>query len=413
VSERFRLAREEEVELLSRLVAHSFPGPSRGPEWWEGRLRDPAWGGGAGTLFVAEVDGEPAAACQLHPLRSMVAGREHAVAGVGSVAVSPVHRRRGLGARLIHEGLRHARDRGDALSALYPFRASFYGRLGYGAAGMVQQYRLPPTSFPFDPDGPRMSLARNDDDRHAVVALYRRWIEGETGQLLRTDGVWDELLGGRDRAVVLHRGPAGEAEAYCVVQYRTDGSVGERYLDVEERAWTTLAGQRAVYGWLASLGDQWREVVYRAHPEEHFGLRVADARLPAGSAVPWGLWMPVATLLEGPMFRILNLPEAFRGRSASGGPIVVALEVRDAGIPENAGAWRLRLAPEGAEVERGGGPADLRLELDVSVLSSLLVSGVTAGAAAAAGRLGVDRPDLLPRLDEALRLPSPWMFDRF
>jgi predicted acetyltransferase len=413
VSERFRWARSEELEPLSRLVSHSFPGPSRGPEWWEERLREPAWGGGAETLFIAEVDGEPAAACQLHPLRSMVAGREQAVAGVGSVAVSPVHRRRGLAARLLHEGLRHARERGDSLSALYPFRASFYRRLGYGGAGTVHQYRLPPTAFPYDPDGPRMRMARDDDDRRAVMDLYRRWIAGETGQLLRPDAVWDEVLGGPDRAVVYHRGSSGEAEGYCVVKYHADGPAAERYLEVEERAWTTAAGQRSVYGWLASLGDQWREIVYRAHPEEHFGLRVADARLPAGSAPSWGLWLPAATLLEGPMFRILDLSEAFRARPGSGDSIVVALEVRDAELPENAGRWRLRLAPEGAEVERGEGAADVRLELDVSVLSSLLVSGVTAVAAAAAGRLSVDRPEFLPRLDQALRLPSPWMFDRF
>jgi predicted acetyltransferase len=413
VSERFRWAEEGEIGGLARLVSHSFPGTARGPGWWEERLRQPPYGGGADIVLVAEVDGDPAAALQLHPLRTRVAGREHRVAGVGSVAVSPLHRRRGLAARLVAEGLRRSRERGDSLSALYPFRISFYRRLGFGAAGTAEQYRLPPAAFPYDPAGPRVQRVVEDADRAELDALYGRWMRNQTGQVVRTPAVWEQVLGQPDRVAVLYRAPDGEPRAYCVAQYRADAPAPERHLEVEEQVWTSPEGQRAIYGWLATLGDQWREILYRAHPDEHLALRLADPRLPSGSAPGWGLWAPFATLLNGPMYRILDLPAAWGGRPAAGEGIVMALEVRDEQLPENAGAWRVRLGPDGSEAERGGGAADIRLTLDVSVLSSLFVSGCSPSAAVAAGLAGVDRPEILSRLDAALRLPSPWTFDRF
>jgi predicted acetyltransferase len=52
---------------------------------------------------------------------------------------------------MVREAFRHSLERGDLASALYPFRVTFYERLGYGLAGEVLQYQLPPESLPDDP----------------------------------------------------------------------------------------------------------------------------------------------------------------------------------------------------------------------------------------------------------------------
>ena len=413
MSERFRPARAEEVPELARLVAHSFPVSGRTQEWWENTLRtDPR--GGVEALWAGEGESGLVAGCQILPLRQWIAGAAFPVMGLAMVAISPTHRRRGLAGRMVAEAFRHCLDRGDVASALYPFRVTFYEKLGYGLAGEAHQYVLPPESLPDDPGRLRVSLVLTEEDRAAVRSVYDRWAPLQNGQMERVPGAWARLWQSQSHAVVLYRGESGEPEGYASVLYRTDLPVASRFVEVEERAWLTPGAQRALYAWLASLGDQHRLLAYRAHPDEGFGERVQEPRLPQGGAPNWGIWFPSATLMVGPMFRLLDLPRAFDRRTAPEGiSLTVKLEVTDEQLPENRGSWWLRVEGGAMRLERGSGAAEATLSLPVRVLSRLFIGAVTPRQAVAAGGATIDRAEALDVLDGAFRVQRPWTFERF
>jgi predicted acetyltransferase len=414
MSERFRPGLPGEVPAAARLVNQSFVG--RSVVEFEESLESGPWSG-AESLWVAEEDQRLVAVCQLHSLQQWVGGVALPVAGVGTVTVSPTHRRRGLAGRMLEAGLRHARERGDVATALYPFRAAYYAQLGYALAGEALQYRLPPEAFPDAPaERRRLQLVDNDDDERAMKAVYALGARVETGQLVRTERSWQRVWGGDDHGAVVYYGESGEPEAYAIVRYRTDLPAGERFAEVEERMWLSQAGQRAIYAWLGSLGDQWRELVYRAHPDERFDERVAEPRLPPRSAPGWGLWFPSATVLRGPMFRLLDVREALRRRSVRAGRsgITLKLEVEDRQIRKNQGPWRVRTEASGIEVEPyTSGAVDASLSLDVGTLSRIYLGDLSVRDAVWSGLATLDRDAVLGPLDRALRLPRPWMFDRF
>jgi predicted acetyltransferase len=411
----YRFARPAEIGAVGRMVAHSFPGPSRPPEWWEEQLGSPAYGGGADTLFLAVLAGRPVAACQIHPLQQWVAGVRLATAGIGTVAASPVHRKQRLGALMMAEALRAARERGDVASALYPFRTSFYQKLGYGAAGEAVQYQISPGMLRDSPERVRVELLEDDAGRAEALALYNRWAPTQNGQLERGERVWRQLCAVHDRALVGYRGQDGELHGYALATYRTDLPNRERLLEIDELVWTDDAARRALYGWVSSMDDQWPQLLIRGLPSHRLGDWIREPRLPRGTAPLWGLWAPAATLMAGTMFRILELQGAWtRRRPAAGASLTVGLEVRDAQIPENAGAWRLVFEDGQTGIERGDAPsADLTLRLDITTLSRLFVAALPASAALEAGLLECDAPAKLPALDAALALPQPWTFDRF
>lgn len=92
----------------------------------------------------------------------------------------------------------------------------------------------------------------------------------------------------------------------------------------------------------------------------------------------------------------------------------MALDVHDAQLEENAGAWRLSLAEGRVQVERGHGTRpDLTLGLGIQALSRVFVGALTPSEAVASRLATADRPDLLHRLDRVLRTARPWTFDRF
>jgi hypothetical protein len=55
----------------------------------------------------------------------------------------------------------------------------------------------------------------------------------------------------------------------------------------------------------------------------------------------------------------------------------------------------------------------MTLRLGISALSRIYIGVLPPSAAVAAGLAETDRPERLPALDAALRLPEPWTFDRF
>ncbi|MEU8296110.1 GNAT family N-acetyltransferase [Micromonospora sp. NPDC048909] len=82
------------------------------------------------TLIVEE-DGTTLAAASAIPMRQNLRGAVLPMAGVAGVASHPLARRQGHVRTLLHQLLDEMRDEGHPLTALYPFRPSFYAKFGY------------------------------------------------------------------------------------------------------------------------------------------------------------------------------------------------------------------------------------------------------------------------------------------
>ena len=71
------------------------------------------------------------------------------------MAVSPEHRRRGVGEACCAPLCASLRQRGQHLSMLYPFRSSYYRRLGYGVIEYVHQLAMAPANLPLSDEARR------------------------------------------------------------------------------------------------------------------------------------------------------------------------------------------------------------------------------------------------------------------
>ncbi|WP_374215944.1 enhanced intracellular survival protein Eis [Frankia sp. AiPs1] len=81
--------------------------------------------------LLAEENGIPVADVSAVPMRQNVRGTVYQMAGVAGLATLPPARRKGYARALVTELLGQMRDAGNVVSALYPFRPSFYQRFGY------------------------------------------------------------------------------------------------------------------------------------------------------------------------------------------------------------------------------------------------------------------------------------------
>ncbi|TDC34902.1 GNAT family N-acetyltransferase [Micromonospora sp. 15K316] len=123
-----RISPEERLTTSFVLSAYAFePSPSRRADEFARYL---PYHEGNRTLIV-EADGETLATATAIPMRQNLRGAVLPMAGVAGVATHPLARRQGHVRTLLHQLLDEMREEGHSLTALYPFRPSFYARFGY------------------------------------------------------------------------------------------------------------------------------------------------------------------------------------------------------------------------------------------------------------------------------------------
>jgi predicted acetyltransferase len=410
-----RPADPSDVPELARLWAFTFPG-ERTPEDRARALRTGGPYGGVETAFVtgpaARVDG----ALRGLSLSMSLFGQVVPTLGVAAVAVAPHARRRGVATAMCRSLLEIGRERGDLLAALYPFRTDFYLRLGFGLAGALHRYRFPPESLPLSDGADR--ILRLDDPggggalppEELLPRVHARLLPRGHGLITRSDRRWEALL--REAPVafgILRKGITPEqARAAAEVGGEPDpfsgyligairklrGGHGHGF-HVQEFLAEDRESREAALGWISAQRDAWRTVEYDALPGEQLHELLAHPRLP-GTRNARTLWFPSATILRGPMVRILH-PGALLGRL--GADPGTRLALHDPNLPQNTGTW---------EVPAEGGEA-VRVSDDpgpdphpVDRASVLLVEGRLPG-------LALPRPDF----DPLLGIPEFRLLDPF
>lgn len=174
---------EELLETSLRLEAIAYPAtpPSRQDQQDQRRqlaLAD------QNVNLVGFVDGVPRVSGAIVPFSQNVRGAIVSMGGPAGVAVHPNVRRRGLGRALVERMLRTMRDAGQSVSALYPFRESFYQRLGWALGPKPRVVTFSPLDLapllraPLDGDAELVEWADGQEERVAFLATLQRSAHG-------------------------------------------------------------------------------------------------------------------------------------------------------------------------------------------------------------------------------------------
>lgn len=357
-----RPATHADISALADLWAYAFPG-ERTPSERARALREGGVYGGIESSWVVEEEGRLAAAFRTYPLRCWVHGRCEPTMGLAAVAVVPEFRRRGLGRWACEQALRIGRERGDTMSLLFPFRVSFYENLGYALAGELHRYRFAPSDLALSDGWQRVERVTGDAQKE-VREVYGRVARQGSGLLERNGRMW-RFQRENGLSTLIFRGSDGAPRGYAVIKpaRATTGST-EWTLRVRELLAEDDEAHEALLGWISAQRDQWQEVVYDALPGERFHRRLPHPQRP-GSGRARALWFHSATILRGPMARVLNVEKLLApdgpsdGRStrpphgSSDGPLANPGPVRthdflhigepfrlyDPILPENDGVW--------------------------------------------------------------------------
>jgi len=270
-------------------------------------------------------------------------GRLVPTSGVAGVAVVPEQRRGGLGRLVLTRLLAQARERGAAISTLYPTTPFPYRALGWEDVGSLTYTAFPATAFAHIRPAEGYSLRPAvEADVPAIHGLYRAVAQASTGLMERSGPLFTGDLLTSFHGVTVAIGPSGLVEGYMswdrASGYDSNGKVTVYdLLGAGGEATATLLSMLA--GW-ASVAPT---VVLRLSDPDPAQFFVSAM---LGRRDYHNTWM----------LRVVDAPAAVAAR---GWPTVltgsVRLTIEDPQCPWNTGAFRLDLEGGQAKLSPSSG----------------------------------------------------------
>ena len=237
----------------------------------------------AGEFLLAELDGEPVGTATALPLNMWVRGGRVPCQGVAWVGTVRTYRRRsgeaGIATRVMHETLRRARERGQVVSALMPFRASFYEHFGYGLVERRVDWTVPLSVLPSGTtDG--MRHYEPGRDFQAVNACRQRVAERGQCDMERPAALW-ELYHKRaeDGLEVVDRPDVG-GPVRGWMYFQHSHMNGEDVARVVENGYEDVPALLRQLHFLASLRDQYGSAVITLPADLPLNLLLRETQVP-------------------------------------------------------------------------------------------------------------------------------------
>lgn len=322
-----RLSAEEAPEVFYPIASYAFgsspPQRNRAEyiEFKEAR---------SNAIFVAAYeDGRAVAVAAASPMTQNVRGKLWGAGGVWGVASHPAARRNGYVRLAMSELLSLMRQAGQAVSELYPFRESFYERLGYMAfprphtvkivtAGLAPLLKknlggsVELLSIADGYDAYRAYLLRRRERTHGMAVFDNG--EGEKAAAIRRNDLWVALATA-----------GGEVVGVMIYNLRPDST--ENVMHVRRFYYDTSQGRYLLLQWIGRHIDQAQRADLWLPPTEQPETWLTDLL----TGVEHG---PRA----GAMGRIVDVMRLAGLPVGEGG---LAVRLSDPTCPWNDGCWRI------------------------------------------------------------------------
>ncbi|MGE5316171.1 MAG: enhanced intracellular survival protein Eis [Acidobacteriota bacterium] len=395
-----RTATAHDTEEIARLYAVSFPSVVKTIDEWCDDLQPNARRTFDDILVAAE-NGHVAGALTLYRHTVSVGGVQMKSGGIGGVAVLPEARMNGIAKTLMTEACTRMRATHVPLSLLYPFKQSFYQKLGYGLIGELKTMNVPSTVIP------RFSERDNvhplvDHELGMLSACYDAFARRSSFCIARSADAWK---------MEVKRAHKNRWTYWC--HHADDGITGYMLIDekeqliVREFVYLTPSALRGLLGFLA---------VYKTHnpllipyaPDEHFHLLCTDP-VDIGQRMLFGLYPVSGQFGHALMLRIVDVHEALKQRTFRRAEGVVTFHILDDQIPEN--STTATLIFNGDAVEYSDELTTHLVSLTVSTFAQLYAGFMTFTSARYTGL--IDAYFDVSFLDDAFALPAPHCLDFF
>ncbi len=339
----------ETLYALNSYALHASP-PLQNKDDWMAIVRERK---GMVCLAACE-DEKPVSVAVATPMTQNMRGQLFSANGIWGVSTDPAARRKGYCRQIIGSLLETGHGSGMAFSNLYPFRESFYERLGYVSFPLVKIARFATLSL-----APLLKMEAEGEmilqligDAYEAYRTYLTWMR------LHTHGMAFFDYGDRGRAhqnLLWVASANFEGKTEGIMLYRTMGDDVTRYRFVASRFYyRTSRARYLLLNWMARHIDQTDQVELWLPEDEYPETWLTDMEV------------KVETALRPAMCRVLDV-ERINGMRV--GKASFSVRITDPICPWNEGAWHFESQHGRLQVSKSNAAEG---ELTIQGLSALI-----------------------------------------
>jgi predicted acetyltransferase len=246
--------------------------------------------------------------------------------GVAWVGAIKTMRRRGtagtpgVASSVMREMLRHARERGDAVSALMPFRASYYEHFGYGIVERRHDWTVPIAALPAGPFETIRYFEPGDFDARADC--LRRINRGGQCEIERSAEQWKSMAVGFEGFELVDRDDDGSVRGAMAFQHHHID--GKDIIKVVDCIYEDAAALRRQLHFLSSMKDQFATAQLTLPADVPLNRMISESQIPhrpvnhpVSRCHPFTR-MQVRVLDHAKFLQSLRVPAGVKGRAVVG-----------------------------------------------------------------------------------------------
>ncbi len=324
MSLQLRWVGESDLDRVAQTRTWCYGGAAKDLPYYQDRTRTDTRAT-AGDYLLAEQDGNAVGTATSYSMSMWLRGARVPCQGVAWVGTIKTHRRGardgewGIASQIMHEALRIARERQQIVSALMPFRGSFYEHFGYGVVERHNLWTVPLAVLPTGRfDGMGFMTA---DDLPALKACRQRQVERGMCDIERSTGSWDiHLKGWEEGLTAVDRAVDGQITGYIAFMHEQKNE--KDYLRVSEMAYNDFPAFNRLLHFLASLRDQYTFATLRLPVDLPLNRLLREVQIPhrlvnhAHAELRTYTRMSIRVLDHRRLIEAMRFPSRYQGKLA-------------------------------------------------------------------------------------------------
>ena len=378
------------------------PGAREIPAFQERLANDPRVV--ADDLLLARRDGAAVGTATSYSMNMWVRGQAFPCQGVAYVGTVKTSRRSGgVASQVMGEVLRRGREREQVLSALLPFRASFYEHFGYGVVERRATWTIPLVALPGGSVDGFEFLEGADDARRAC---RQRMVEAGQCDVERTAGMWTHWTRQEDEGFVVGDRQADDSLASWFT-WSIETVNGESIVEVDDIAFDSSQALLRGLRFFGTLRDQYSTVRLTLPADFQLNRLLREAQVPRRAVAHPTATVELYTRLQ---VRVLDHIRLINGlqlpREPRGGLVVAVTESEG-----TTSTFRIEFESGRALATETSAPPDV--ECVDRHWAAILLGDLPATRAAEMGLIKAHRPAATELLDAFAAGPAPFCNESF
>lgn len=336
--------------------------------------------------------------------------------GLMSLAVHPLHKKKGLALKMVQYYEHRAVELGMPVAPLLPFNIPFYRKMGYGLGSKRALYQIPTANLPaYESSRELRFLGAQDFDD--MIACYNKAAAATHGMIERT---CEEIGDLREDDVTIRLGAFADGVMTGYLAYRFEDASETNYtqnrIDVQDLVYLDEQTLCSLLGYLRKQADLAQTVKISSGEEDFYHL-LSDPQDVSMDYLPFG-YLQVSREYVGFMYKIVDYPLFFEltkdrpaGQEAVSARFVYTdafekkekyLDIRVGGA---AGGWQLLAQGEAeslGDAALGSTQTEVTLTCSECDLCAVLMNAARLAPLVRMGLVKADDEAAARRLDAAL-----------